>query len=438
MLFKTSTTMATFKYVYFEHHKKEDGSINVKIRVTHNRKSIFLPTSVYLWKDDLTRSFNIKNSETTEVLNGLVKDYYDDVKKIANPENLDVDCLISKIKALRKRPLGDVSFYSHVDGMVKIMASRGQKRTSDNYRFMVNSLKRFYGQSLYFSNIDVDFLQRYELWLREEKKGIKTTGERGISLYMGLIRAVFNDAIGTYNRYEDGIMVIKGSPFGKQRYQVPKEPKYDKRNYPVQVIRAIRDSKVEGQRAEQSRDLFMLSFYLMGMNAVDMYKADAKILNGRIEYHRSKTEKRRDDGAFFSVLIPPEAFPLIEKYRDPSGKRLFRFYKQYSGDNNFNRALREGLLQLEKDKKINPTDEEGKLLNELIHLEFYGARHSWATIGRNEVGLDKYTVHEGLNHVDEDTKVTDGYIGKDWKPLDKANRKVLDHLKDASLTQKAQ
>lgn len=62
-------------------------------------------------------------------------------------------------------------------------------------------------------------------------------------------------------------------------------------------------------------------------------------------------------------------------------------------------------------------------------LEFYAARHTWATIASNEAGVDKYTVHTALNHVDENMRVTDIYIAKSWDSIDAANRKVLDYVK---------
>lgn len=62
-------------------------------------------------------------------------------------------------------------------------------------------------------------------------------------------------------------------------------------------------------------------------------------------------------------------------------------------------------------------------------MEFYAARHSWATIANNDAGVDKYTVHTALNHVDEDMRVTDIYIRKSWNKIDAANRAVLDFLK---------
>ena len=71
--------------------------------------------------------------------------------------------------------------------------------------------------------------------------------------------------------------------------------------------------------------------------------------------------------------------------------------------------------------------EIGKLL-EANDLEYYAARHSWATIALNKVGIDKYTVHASLNHVDESMKVTDIYIERDFVNENKANAKVLKYV----------
>ena len=61
-------------------------------------------------------------------------------------------------------------------------------------------------------------------------------------------------------------------------------------------------------------------------------------------------------------------------------------------------------------------------------LEYYAARHSWATIAVNKVGIDKYTVHAALNHLDDSMKVTDIYIERDFVVENKANEKVLKYV----------
>jgi len=69
----------------------------------------------------------------------------------------------------------------------------------------------------------------------------------------------------------------------------------------------------------------------------------------------------------------------------------------------------------------------GKVLH-LEDLEFYAARHSWATIAVNKAGVDKYAVHSALNHIDEKMKITDIYIERDFKMENDANEKVINSV----------
>ena len=59
---------------------------------------------------------------------------------------------------------------------------------------------------------------------------------------------------------------------------------------------------------------------------------------------------------------------------------------------------------------------------------FYISSHSWATIALNKVGVDKYTVHAALNHIDEAMKVTDIYIERDFVNENNANAKVINYV----------
>jgi len=71
--------------------------------------------------------------------------------------------------------------------------------------------------------------------------------------------------------------------------------------------------------------------------------------------------------------------------------------------------------------------EIGRILK-IDDLEFYAGRHSWATLAVNKVGIDKYTVHAALNHIDEAMKVTDIYIERDFRIENEANRKVIEYV----------
>jgi integrase len=62
-------------------------------------------------------------------------------------------------------------------------------------------------------------------------------------------------------------------------------------------------------------------------------------------------------------------------------------------------------------------------------LSYYYARHSWATIARNDCEIDMQTINEALNHAsDANMKITDVYVKKDFTRIWEANRKVLDYV----------
>ena len=60
------------------------------------------------------------------------------------------------------------------------------------------------------------------------------------------------------------------------------------------------------------------------------------IQNGRLIYNRTNTKNRRQDKAKLDIRIEPEALALIEKYREPTGVRLFEFHRKYANSDIFN------------------------------------------------------------------------------------------------------
>lgn len=110
--------------------------------------------------------------------------------------------------------------------------------------------------------------------------------------------------------------------------------------------------------------------------------------------------------------------PLVEKYLDPTGERVFNFHRRYASYHTMNANINRGLKTIGAMDSVKVED-----------LEFYAARHTWATLARNKAGVDKATIHEALNHVDEQMRVTDIYIDKDYSQQDEANRRVLELVK---------
>jgi hypothetical protein len=155
----------------------------------------------------------------------------------------------------------------------------------------------------------------------------------------------------------------------------------------------------------------MLSFYLCGMNAVDLFQMQTDDhLAERINYNRSKTRSRRRDRAFISVNIPDIAIPLYLKY---AGNLQVR----YASHNTLDRALSIGMRAIGKGENIPD-------------LEFYDARHAVGDWARNICRFSKDDVALALNHKDQTKSVTDTYISKNWQIIDEVQEAVIAILND--------
>jgi len=416
--------MATFKPEI--QNKRKDGTYNVRIRVTHNRELRRISTNIYVTDDDLTRSLKIKNVNILEKCEDMIKKCRKTCEGLGYALfHMPIDDLVERIK---KDLQGGDRFYLDFIQYSRDKAAGMKKGTGNLYLNMVNSLVRFIKrEELDIFEITTNFLNDFEKHIanepsqrgsnrKAERKNLPTKGERAVSLYLSCLRSMYNKAKDEFNDEDRGIINIPFSPFKK--YEMKAQPKTRKRALPIEVIQKIIDLPYQEEilggrnnRFNLAKDSFILSFALVGMNSADMYSAGLP-QKDIIRYNRKKTEGRRADEAEMRVRIESCISGLMAKYKDD--KKLFCFYKYYSNHVTFNTALNKGL------KKI------GQLIG-VDDLEFYAARHSWATIASSSaVGIDKYTVHEALNHSpDKKMKVTDIYIDRDWSVIWNANEKVL-------------
>lgn len=150
----------------------------------------------------------------------------------------------------------------------------------------------------------------------------------------------------------------------------------------------------------------MLSFYLCGMNAVDLRKLPLPDeSNKRIGYNRSKTSSRRRDKAYINMHIPAIAMPIYLKYAGTLQGR-------YADHTNLDHALSFGMKKIGAAVKIKD-------------LEFYDAQHGFGDLARNKCRFSKDDVALALNHKDQLNRVTDIYLGKNWDIIDEVQAGVI-------------
>lgn len=421
------TNMLTIKAEIKKSELKVDGTYNVKIRFTLDRKVKRLSTNLFITSKDLTKSLKFKEDTSIKrAIDRLVLYYREQCFKLQLDQNhYSLDEIIEFLNGEQEKQQ-TIDFIKFSREWIASTTIKG----APNYTTAINALVRFIGkEELDINLITLDFLESFKAFLNKEREirtkrlmqqGKRVPSNRSLSLYLISIKKLFNEAKKKYNKKEKNLILIPNSPF--MELEIPKQEATRKRAISADIIKKLwklpyKDMK-KGYKSTRhynlAKDCFILSFCLMGINSADLYNA-TEMEGYTIVYNRTKTKDRRLDKAQMKVDIPRLILPLVEKYKDKTGKRLFNFYQYYADEKDFNKAINYGLKEI-------------CTILEIDDLEYYAARHSWATIALNKAGIDKYIVHAALNHIDDAMKVTDIYIERDFVNENKANTKVAKYV----------
>jgi len=420
--------MATISTTIRKNEKKADGTFNVKIRIWHCKKSSYIDTTHFVTNKQVGKKN--KSSDTLIVKDNFILDRIaPDLKKYRDwiSENA---AFINRLTAIElKEKLLNIDNHKNADTNIDFLAfcndfifakQNSPKASSSRTLSTVRNSLRDYFNSPYIpiTEINFNFLKRYELYLRSERELTRKNGsesrtyiqkgvsDSGLHNHMRDLRLLFNEARNHFNDEDLGIIRIFHYPFKK--YKIGSAPITPHRDRPISDIVALRDATLpKDSRAELARDLCMLSFYLLGMNAADLYELPtAEQIDKRINYNRAKTRGKRKDKALFSVKVIKEARPLINKYAGLLQKR-------YSTTQGLNTAIDKGL----------------KIVSEvtgILNLDFYDIRHCVGTWARRKCGYSKDDVAEALNQTDR--TVTDTYISQDWSLIDRIQTDLVNLL----------
>jgi integrase len=409
--------MATFKAVVLKstNDLKNDGTTNIKIRITHDRKINYIPSDLYILPKNMdNKSGTAKSGPNKEFINQRISEVIHKYRKKYIELGDRIQFMsVSQIKA---HLLNDISktyqidFIKFINDFLKTNStSLLTSGTLENYYYLMLSLKNFSGDVLPVSEINYKYLTRYEAFLRS--RGVKN----GIVNYMIIFRSLFNKCRNHYNDDDSGHILISQYPFKK--YVIPKRQLKSKDHIltltELQKLLAYVPEKSSEQFAI---DMFFLMFYLIGIEGKDLFYLK-KPVRGRVFYDRFKT------GREYSIKLEPEAIEIINRYPG-NDNLLLNVSERFKLHKTFVRAINNHLSgeAYHKIKGVFPK------LNIPKHPTTKWARHSWATIARNECKISKDDVALCLGHEDEDNNVTDMYIKYDYSIIDESNRKVIDMI----------
>ena len=185
--------------------------------------------------------------------------------------------------------------------------------------------------------------------------------------------------------------------------------------YSIDEIKKIRDLKIEKTKTgiSAARDIFMLSYYLGGINMVDLLEIDFSRMD-EVRYTRKKTANTKRGERIICFSIPPEAIPILKKRVGKNGKLDFGFNYTYD---NFRKYMGKCI----------------KIISEKCGIEkricYYSTRMSFAQHGF-ESGIATEVLEYLIGQSMKTNRPLYNYIKVMKKQADVAIRIILDNLKE--------
>lgn len=277
--------------------------------------------------------------------------------------------------------------------------AKGKFKTAANYQTAVNSFVRFKeGRVWCLSDFNPDEMALFQQWLAAQ--GIC---QNTISCYMRQLRTLYNRAV------KQGL-ITDNKPFAE--VFTGKDSTCKRSVMEEDILKLSRLSLTEGSRLAFARDIFLFSFYAMGMPFVDIaFLQKSQVSETTIHYARHKT------GQEITVALEPCMQNIMNRYASDSSKYVFPIitsqipvetHRQYQAHlRNYNNQLARLSRMIGASRKLSS----------------YVVRHTWASMAYKH-NMDLGLISRALGHTK--TSTTFIYIRELFCPeLGEANRKLL-------------
>ena len=418
--------MATLTLVIVPAKRLSDGTHKIRIRVAHNSETRFITTDIVVRENEF-KNGKIVHRPDKDFLNTKLQQlynlYFKRYMELDYPDSLTCTQLVKMIT----NPLNGEKhrkFEDIVDEYLSQIDEEERTKTYKLYRLATNKVMQFIGDKLLavtgkpydtleevigisgtpgngslMEHITPIRMNQYISWLKKTKLSSTT-----INIYITLLKVIINYAIKMrYVTYDIDPFITARIPSAQKR----------ETQITVEELKTIRDANLEHYNLNVTRDIFMLTYYLAGMNLVDILAYDFR--TDEINYIRKKTKNTKEGDSLISFSIPEEAKPIIKKYmKKNTGKIIFGKYKNYTSCYNL---LARKISQL------------GKVAGIRHKFTLYSARKSFVQHGY-DLGIPLSTLEYCIGQSMKEDRPIFNYVTIMRKHADKAIREILDNLKN--------
>lgn len=307
--------MATIKLALLKHTRAKDGTYKIRIAIGHKSETHYIvtPYSVNSPAEFVNGSVvRLPNAHELNIkLRAILNDYEERLERIPSPDDYSCKQLRDLLKAMR--PHTSTATFQQVSEQYQRELKEDDRASYANMLLNTQRLfLEFSGGDVFLSEINTLTVAEFERWLH--RRGYSQTY---CSMTLSMTRTIVNRGVKTQQ------VSYQVNPFAY--WKRPADPEREIDITPEELAK-IRDAEPRLKKQRISRDLFMLSYYLGGINLIDLLDIDFRGVSV-LEYTRHKSRNMKRGDKRISFTIQPEAAAIIKKYMNRNTGRIDMGYK---------------------------------------------------------------------------------------------------------------
>lgn len=394
--------MTTFSIVIVPTKRLANGKHRIRIAVAHQAQTRYIATPFILDSISQLKKGRVVRHENAAQINlclqRTINEYILILSSIKHANQLTCTQLIHSIQEEERKKY--LTFDVIAKEFLSTLQSESRIESYKLYKTAISHFNRFLKKEhdIPLEQIRPSHIHQYQNFL--EKRELSSTTVR---IYLTLIKVILNYAIKMdYIHY-------KVHPFAACILPSSRIRNLD---LTVEELKSLRDVSLKEQNLLIVRDLFMLTYYLGGINLKDLLDYHFEENNLILSYIRHKTYRTKHGENEIVFSIQPEAQQIISKYRTDKGFLKFGPYESY---NKVYSLIYRYLSRIAREAGITSS------------ISYYSARKSFAQHGYN-IGIQIETIEYCIGHSMKSNRPIGNYIRVMRSHADIAMRRIFDEL----------
>ena len=388
--------MTTLNYKILPTRRKASGKLGIYLAVSHKKQVRYISTEFEIDDEFQFQDGKVCYRKDAAIMNKrmqFVMDEYLEKLKHINPAKYTTCAAIKDALTSAEHQPSIITIESMYMEKLQNLKERGKK---SHYTAMLYSYKAV--TEVLKPDTPVVYITPNDIRLLEERFIKKGLSNSTIGIYMWNLKMQINELI------ESETIEMK-NPFRK--YIIPASPARIM-DINRDDFRKVIDSSFAPESLQYAKDMWLLSFYLGGMNLEDLRRT--ALNDEKVTFIRKKTEaKKRGTNKQIVFTIVPEAREIIDRYINPESGLI-----QLRGERNQLQIIDPALKSIQKKLNI-----EGR-------FSFYSARKTFAQFAF-ELGIRTEVIEYCLGQSMKSNRPVYNYVRVMQKYADEAIRAVIDY-----------